>query len=190
MCTPEAYIASRVLQGYTQYNSDKARAKYTNDQAISKAETIREEAIYKDNALIRQKETKEDQLINQKTKLSEIETQKKGQVKLAVFEKGIGGNLFNSLVGDVERQAGKDSNIIDQNYENYMYGMSQDRLAWNRRFTNQINNLPRAYKPSFASYALSASMDIGTMYMANAAPTTPDVGTNQMTTDQFKAFRN
>jgi hypothetical protein len=33
-------------------------------------------------------------------------------------------------------------------------------------------------------------MDIGSMYMANAAPTTPDVGTNQMTTDQFKAFRN
>jgi hypothetical protein len=28
------------------------------------------------------------------------------------------------------------------------------------------------------------------MYMANAAPTTPDVGTNQVTTDQFKAFRN
>ena len=120
MCTPEAYIASRVLQGYTQYNSDKARAKYTNDQAISKAETIREEAIYKDNALIRQKETKEDQLTEQKLKLKETETQKKGQVKLAVFEKGIGGNLFNSLVGDVERQAGKDSNIIDQNYENYM----------------------------------------------------------------------
>ena len=35
MCTPEAYIASRVLQGYTQYNSDKARAKYTNDQVFS-----------------------------------------------------------------------------------------------------------------------------------------------------------
>ena len=181
MCNPTAYAALTVASAYTSYEADKAQAKYTNDQAISKARTIREEAIYKDNSLIRQKEIKEDQLSNQKLKLSEIETQKKGQVKLAVFEKGIGGNLFNSLVGDVERQAGKDSNIIDQNYENYMYGMSQDRLAWNRRFTNQINNLPRAYKPSFTSYALSAATNIGTMYMANAAPTTPNASSGGQT---------
>lgn len=181
MCNPTAYAALTVASAYTSYQADKAQAKYTNDQAISKAETIREEAIYKDNALIRQKEIKEDQLSNQKLKLSEIETQKKGQIKLAIFEKGIGGNLFNSLVGDVERQAGKDSNIIDQNYENYMYGMSQDRLAWNRRFTNQINNLPRAYKPSFTSYALSAATNIGTMYMANAAPTTPNASSGGQT---------
>jgi hypothetical protein len=181
MCNPTAYAALTVASAYTSYEADKAQAKYTNDQAISKARTIREEAIYKDNSLIRQKEIKEDQLSNQKLKLSEIETQKKGQVKLAVFEKGIGGNLFNSLVGDVERQAGKDSNIIDQNYENYMYGMSQDRLAWNRRFTNQINNLPRAYKPSFTSYALSAATNIGTMYMANTAPTTPNTSSGGQT---------
>jgi hypothetical protein len=181
MCNPTAYTALTVASAYTSYQADKAQAKYTNDQAISKARTIREEAIYKDNALIRQKEIKEDQLSNQKLKLREIETQKKGQVKLQIFEKGIGGNLFNSLVGDVERQAGKDSNIIDQNYENYMYGMSQDRLAWNRRFTNQINNLPRAYKPSFTSYALSAATNIGTMYMSNAAPSTPPNGSSGQT---------
>ena len=174
MCNPTAYTALRVFSAVQSYRADKAKAKSINENAISNARNIREEAIYKDNSLIRQKEIKEDQLTEKKLKLREIETQKKGQVKLAVFEKGIGGNLFNSLVGDVERQAGKDSNIIDQNYENYMYGMSQDRLAWNRRFTNQINNLPRAYKPSFTSYALSAATDIGTMYMANAAPTTPD----------------
>tara|TARA_Y100000389_G_scaffold109764_1_gene106855 strand:- start:1524 stop:2105 length:582 start_codon:yes stop_codon:yes gene_type:complete len=181
MCTPEAYVAGRLLQGYTQYKSDKEKSNRINQNTDAKAKTIRDEAIYKDNALIRQKENKEDQLTEQKLKLREQETQKKGQVKLAVFEKGIGGNLFNSLVGDVERQAGKDSNIIDQNYENYMYGMSQDRLAWNRRFTNQINNLPRAYKPTWHSYALSASMDIGSMYMANAAPTTPNASSGGQT---------
>lgn len=174
MCTLEAYVASRVLQGYTQYQSDKSRAEDINNNAVAKAKTIREEAIYKDNALIRERELKEDQLKEKKLKLKEEELRKKGQVKLAIFEKGIGGNVFDSLVGDVERQAGKDSNIIDQNFDNYMYGMAQDRLAWNRRFTDQINNLPRAYKPSWQTYAISASMDIGTMYMNNAAPKTPN----------------
>lgn len=106
MCTPEAYVASRLLQGYTQYKSDKEKSNRINQNTDAKAKNIREEAIYKDNALIRQKENKEDQLTEQKLKLREQETQKKGQVKLAIFEKGIGGNLFNSLVGDVERQAG------------------------------------------------------------------------------------
>ncbi len=181
MCNPTAFTALRVFSAVQSYRADKAKANYTNSQTDAKAKTIREEAIYKDNALIRQKEIKEDQLSEQKLKLKEEETKKKGQVKLAIFEKGIGGNLFNSLVGDVERQAGKDSNIIDQNYENYMYGMAQDRLAWNRRFTNQINNLPRAYKPSFTSYALSAATDIGTMYMSNAAPTTPNASSGGQT---------
>jgi len=104
MCTPEAYIASRVLQGYTQYQSDKSRAEDINNNAVAKARTIREEAIYKDNALIRQREIKEDQLNEKKLKLREEELRKKGEVKLAIFEKGIGGNVFDSLVGDVERQ--------------------------------------------------------------------------------------
>lgn len=174
MCSPEAYIATRVLQTYTQYQADKGRARDINENAVAKAKNIREEAIYKDNSLIRQREIKEDQLNEKKLKLKEEELRKKGEVKLAIFEKGIGGNVFDTLVGDVERQAGKDSNIIDQNFDNYMTGMAQDRLAWNRRFTDQINNLPRAYKPSWQTYALGASMDIGTMYMNNAAPKTPN----------------
>ena len=174
MCNPTAYTALRVFSAVQSYQADKAKSKSINENAVTNAKNIREEAIYKDNSLIRKKEIEEDKISNKQEKLGVLETQKKGQVKLAVFERGIGGNLFNTLIGDVERQAGKDSNIIDQNYENYMYGMHQDRLAWNRRFTNQINNLPRAYKPSFISYALSAATDIGTMYMANAAPATPD----------------
>ena len=173
MCTPEAYIATRVLQGYTQYRADKARAQDINENAVAKAKNIREEAIYKDNSLIREREVKEDQLKEKKLKLKEEELRKKGEVTLAIFEKGIGGNVFDTLVGDVERQAGKDSNIIDQNFDNYMTGMAQDRLAWNRRFTDQINNLPRAYKPSWQTYAIGAGADIGTMYMNNAPPEEP-----------------
>ena len=181
MCNPTAYTALRVFSAVQSYQADKAKANRINQNAVTNAKNIREEAIYKDNSLIRKKEIEEDKISNKQEKLGVLETQKKGQVKLAVFERGIGGNLFNTLIGDVERQAGKDSNIIDQNYENYMYGMSQDRLAWNRRFTNQINNLPRAYKPSFTSYALSAATNIGTMYMANTAPTTPNTSSGGQT---------
>jgi hypothetical protein len=55
MCTPEAYIASRVLQGYTQYRSDKAKANQINRDTQIKAKNLREEAIYTDSALIRNK---------------------------------------------------------------------------------------------------------------------------------------
>ena len=54
--------------------------------------------------------------------------------------------------------------------------MSDNRLAYNRRFTNQILNLPRANKPSFMTYALETSMDIGGMYLSNQAPSTPADG--------------
>ena len=181
MCDPTAYAALRVFQAYNSYKTDKDKANRINQNAVTNAKNIREEAIYKDNSLIRKKEIEEDKISNKQEKLGVLETQKKGQVKLAVFERGIGGNLFNTLIGDVERQAGKDSNIIDQNYENYMYGMHQDRLAWNRRFTNQINSLPRSYKPTWHSYALDAAVDVGTMYMANSAPATPDASSGGQT---------
>ena len=51
--------------------------------------------------------------------------------------------------------------------------MSDNRLAYNRRFTNQILNLPRANKPSFMTYALDVGMDVGSMYMSNQAPDIP-----------------
>ena len=68
---------------------------------------------------------------------------------------------------------------VAQNYENQIRAIGADRLAYNRRFTNQILKLPRAYKPSFMTYALSASMDIGSMYMANQAPSTPNASSGQ-----------
>lgn len=185
MCNPVAYAALTVASAVQSYRTDKARAQNVNQQTQERGEDLRDEAIYKDNSLIRQRETKEDQLIEKKVKLQEDSLKKKGEVRLALFEKGISGNVFDSLIGDVERQEGKASNIIDENFDNYMLGMSQDRLAWNRRFTNQTNNLPRAYKPSFTSYAIEGATNISTLYMNNAAPKTPSASASSSNSINF-----
>ena len=176
MCTMEAYVAMRVLQGYSQYRADKSKANWINRTTDTKAANLREEAIYKDKALIRKKEVKEDQLGKKKFDILVKEQKTIGVAKLAFFEKGIGGNLYNTVVGDILRQSGRSKNTVDINYENFIRGISADRLAWNRRFGNQIINLPRAHKPSFMTYALDVGMDIGGMYMANQAPDTPADG--------------
>jgi len=183
MCTPEAYIASRILQGFTQYQSDKAQANRINADTNAKAERLRNEAIYTDNSLIRQKELEEDRTIDQKTKIQEKKLQTEGIAKVQFFENGIGGNLYNTVLGDIARQAGKQINTVDLNYENKLRAIASDRLAYNRRYTDQILSLPRAYKPSFMTYALSASMDIGSMYMSNQAPSTPKINDQYIRTE-------
>lgn len=190
MCTPEAFIASRILQGFTQYQSDKAQANRINTDTTAKAERLRDEAIYTDNSLIRQKEIEEDKTIDQKLAIKEQELKTSGTARTQFFENGLGGNLYNTVLGDISRQAGKEINTVDMNYENKLRAIASDRLAYNRRYTNQILSLPRAYKPSFMTYAISTTVDIAGMYISNQAPSTPNSGTNQMTTDQFKAFRN
>ena len=70
MCTPEAYIASRVLQGFTQYQADKSKANQINRDTEIKARNLREEAIYTDSALIRKQEVTEDQTALQKEKIA------------------------------------------------------------------------------------------------------------------------
>ena len=173
MCTMEAYIATRVLQGYTQYRSDKDKANYINQQAETKGARLRNEAIYTDNAFIRRQEAEEDKAAFQKEKVATQKLNVEGSAKVAFFEKGLGGNLYNTVLGDISRQAGKQFNTIDQNYENKLRAIGYDRLSYNRRYTNQILSLPRAYKPSFMTYALSTAVDIGGVYMANQAPKTP-----------------
>jgi len=174
MCTPEAYIASRVLQGYTQYKSDKAKAEDINNNAVANAERLRNEAIYTDNAFIRKQEVAEDQTALQKEKIQEQKLDVMGTAKAQLFERGIGGNLYNTVLGDISRQAGKETNVVDQNYENKLRAFATDRLSYNRRYTNQILSLPRAYKPSWMTYALSTAVDVGSMYMGNQAPSTPN----------------
>ena len=176
MCTMEAYIATRVLQGYTQYQSDKDKAKYIIQQAETKGARLRNEAIYTDNAFIRKQEISEDQAGEKKEKIAIKKLNVEGEAKLAFFEKGLGGNLYNTVLGDISRQAGKQFNTIDQNYENKLRAIGYDRLSYNKRYANQILSLPRAYKPSFMTYALSTTVDIGSVYLANQAPTTPSTG--------------
>ena len=172
MCTMEAYIAGKVLGAYTQYQGDKAQADYINSTSQTKAKNLANEAIYKDNAFIREKEVKEDQLIAKKEDIEEKKLKVLGSANVQFFEKGIGGNIYNSLFGDIERSAGKQLNRVDQNYENYILANSNNRLAWNRKFTNQIFALPRAFKPSWATYAIGAATDIAVMNMNNKPPDT------------------
>ena len=137
----EAYVASRILGAYTQYQGDKAQANYINSTSQTKQKNLANEAIYKDNAFIREKEVKEDQLIAQKEDVEEKKLKVLGKANVQFFEKGIGGNIYNTLIGDIERSAGKNLNRIDQNYENYILANSNNRLAWNRKFTNQMGGL-------------------------------------------------
>lgn len=187
MCTPEAYIASRILQGYTQYRSDKAQANQINRDTQVKAKNLREEAIYTDNAFIRKQEVAEDQTSLQKEKILTQKLKVEGTAKASLGERNVGGNLEMTVLGDIARQAGKETNVVDQNYENKLRAFATDRLAYNRRYTNQILSLPRAYKPSFMTYALSTTVDIGSMYMANQAPSTPNASgqTFNLTYDNY-----
>jgi len=187
MCTPEAYIASRILQGYTQYRSDKAEANQINRDTQVKAKNLREEAIYTDNAFIRKQEVAEDQTSLQKEKILTQKLKVEGTAKASLGERNVGGNLEMTVLGDIARQAGKETNVVDQNYENKLRAFATDRLAYNRRYTNQILSLPRAYKPSFMTYALSTTVDIGSMYMANQAPSTPNASgqTFNLTYDNY-----
>lgn len=187
MCTPEAYIASRILQGYTQYRSDKAQANQINRDTQVKAKNLREEAIYTDNAFIRKQEVAEDQTSLQKEKILTQKLKVEGTAKASLGERNVGGNLEMTVLGDIARQAGKETNVVDQNYENKLRAFATDRLAYNRRYTNQILSLPRAYKPSFMTYALSTAVDIGSMYMANQAPSTPNASgqTFNLTYDNY-----
>ena len=70
-----------------------------------------------------------------------------------------------------------------------MRAIGYDRLSYNRRYTNQILSLPRAYKPSFMTYALSTAVDIGGVYMANQAPSTPNASTTMDTSMSDSGFR-
>lgn len=174
MCSMEAYVAARVFQSYNEYQTDKAKAKNINDTATANAEKLRNEAIYTDNSLIRSKEDERDKGVNQKEQVQEKKLLTEGTAKVNFFERGLGGNLYNTILGDIARQGAKQFNIIDLNYENKLRQITDERLMYNRKYTNQIISLPRAYKPSFMTYALSATADIAGMYAMNQPPPTPN----------------
>jgi len=176
MCNPYAYAAIRIGQGYMQYQDDKAYANQVNANTDATGKRIRNEAIYKDISLQRKKDVEYDKTAAEKFKIAIEAKEKKGKVKVQLFESNIGGNLFTYLTGDIDRQEGRAYESQDINYENVIMSLDEQRLAWNRQFTNQIFALPRVAKPNFTNYALSAAGDISSVFMASSAPSTPPKG--------------
>ena len=175
MCNPYAYAAIRIGQAYMQYQDDKAEANYINAKTDATGKRIRNEAIYKDISLQRKKDVEYDKTAAEKFKIAIEAKEKKGKVKVQLFESNLGGNLFTYLTGDIDRQEGRAFEVQDINYENKIRTIEEDRLAWNRQFANQIFALPRIAKPNAFNYALNAGADITSVFLASSAPSTPKV---------------
>lgn len=177
MCNPYAYAAFQFGNAYVQYNQARYKAKMTNDAAYATGERIRNEAIYTDISLQKKKSVEYDKTAAEKFKLALEAKKKKGTAKVMLFESGVQGNLFDSIINDIDRNKGVAFNIVDQNYENAIISIEDSRLAYNRQFENQILNLPLASKPNFTLYALNAAADSSAMFINTSAPTTPDANT-------------
>jgi hypothetical protein len=172
MCNPAAYAVFQVASAVMSYKADDASAKATNERSANQAQTLRDNAIYSDNSLIRKKE-----LEVQKASLNKFNTDIKakqllGTAKTKIGEKGIGGNVVDTLLGDIERQRGFAFNTIDTNYENYVRAIDTNREETNRNYVNQVLSLPTAYRPSILPYAIKAGGNIAGMYMSTQAPNT------------------
>ena len=179
MCNYYAYAALQVASSYQQYKADRAYANQVNQNTYAAAKRTRDEAIYKDISLQKKKDVTFDQSAAEKFKIAIEKKKKEGKVKVLLFERGLGGNMFSSLIGDIDRNAGRAFNNTDMNYENAVYSIEDQRLAYNRQFTNQILNMPlRSYAP-FGTYLLSAAANTTGAYLMTQAPSTPKAGVDQ-----------
>jgi hypothetical protein len=172
MCDPAAYAVLQAFSAVNDFKAASSTAKNINATAESNATRIRNEAVYSDNALIRKKERE-----TEKTSLQKFQTNIKAkkllsEAKVGIGEKNIGGNITDTLLGDIERQRGFAFTTIDSNYENYVRSIDENREAQNRSYSNQILALPRAVRPSFLSYALKAGANIA-IASYSPAPKTP-----------------
>jgi len=181
MCSPEAYAVFQVANAVNDFNNANTTAKATNANAEATATRIRNEAIYADNALIRKKERETEKLSQQKF-LTSIKAKKvSGEAKVGIGEKGISGNIVDTLLGDIERAKGFAFSTIDSNYENYVRSIDENRQAQNRNYVNQVLALPRAVRPSILPYAFKAAGNIALTYASVKAPNTQFDGANSMT---------
>jgi len=173
MCNPYAYAAFQFASAYQQYRSDKAYATSVNANTMAAAKRASNEAIYTDISLQKKKSVEFDKTAAEKFKAAIAAKKKEGEVKVQLFERGVGGNMFDSLIGDIHRQKGNAFNASDTNYENVIISIEDKRLAYNRQFTNQILSMPLMAAPSFGSYALSAAVNSSAMFINTQAPKTP-----------------
>ena len=176
MCNYYAYAALQVASSYQQYKAEKSYANQVNQNTYAAAKRTREEAIYKDISLQKKKGVEYDKSAAEKFKISLAAKKAKGKAKVLLFERGLGGNVFTTLIGDIDRNEGRAFNNTDMNYENAVYSIEDQRLAYNRQFTNQILNMPlRSYAP-FGTYLLSAAANTTGAYLMTQAPSTPSSG--------------
>ena len=182
MCNPYAYAAMQFGSAYVQYKNDKAQAADINANTTATAKRVRDEAIYTDISLQKKKSVEYDKAAGEKFKLALEAKKKSGTAKVQLFERGIQGNSFDYLINDIDRNKGRAFEITDTNYENVIISIEDSRLAYNRQFTNQILNLPRAAKPTFGSYAIGAAANSSMAFMNAKAPDTPDATTENKVT--------
>ena len=182
MCNPYAYAAMQFGSAYVQYKNDKAQAADINANTTQTAKRVRDEAIYTDISLQKKKSVEYDKAAGEKFKLALEAKKKSGTAKVQLFERGIQGNTFDYLINDIDRNKGRAFEVTDTNYENVIISIEDSRLAYNRQFTNQILNLPRAAKPTFGSYAIGAAANSSMAFMNAKAPDTPDATTENKVT--------
>ena len=182
MCNPYAYAAMQFGSAYVQYKNDKAQAADINANTTATAKRINNEAIYTDISLQKKKSVEYDKAAGEKFKLALEAKKKSGTAKVQLFERGIQGNTFDYLINDIDRNKGRAFEVTDTNYENVIISIEDSRLAYNRQFTNQILNLPRAAKPTFGSYAIGAAANSSMAFMNAKAPDTPDATTENKVT--------
>ena len=182
MCNPYAYAAMQFGSAYVQYKNDKAQAADINANTTQTAKRINNEAIYTDISLQKKKSVEYDKAAGEKFKLALEAKKKLGTAKVQLFERGIQGNTFDYLINDIDRNKGRAFEVTDTNYENVIISIEDSRLAYNRQFTNQILNLPRAAKPTFGSYAIGAAANSSMAFMNAKAPDTPDATTGNKVT--------
>lgn len=172
MCSPEAYAVFQFAQAAVSYSADTKAAKAVNQRAENTATTLRNNAIYSDNAQIRKKELEIQKLAKQKFDVNLRAKQVLGTAKTKIGEKGISGNVEDTLIGEIERQRGMAFNTIDTNYENYVRAIDTNREEINRNYVSQVLSLPTANRPSLLPYAIKAGVNIGSMYLSTKAPDT------------------
>ena len=182
MCNPYAYAAMQFGSAYVQYKNDKAQAADINANTTATAKRVRDEAIYTDISLQKKKSVEYDKAAGEKFKLALEAKKKSGTAKVQLFERGIQGNSFDYLINDIDRNKGRAFEVTDTNYENVIISIEDSRLAYNRQFTNQILNLPRAAKPTFGSYAIGAAANSSMAFMNAKAPDTSDATTGNKVT--------
>ena len=182
MCNPYAYAAMQFGSAYVQYKNDKAQAAAINANTTATAKRVRDEAIYTDISLQKKKSVEYDKAAGEKFKLALEAKKKSGTAKVQLFERGIQGNSFDYLINDIDRNKGRAFEVTDTNYENVIISIEDSRLAYNRQFTNQILNLPRAAKPTFGSYAIGAAANSSMAFMNAKAPDTPGATTENKVT--------